>query len=93
MIRRGEASFAFGYLAYYMAFGVFMPYWSAHLTDLGRSASAIGVVLAIFNTVRIGSPLVGGWLVDRARERKRVLLVGASLAALAAARKARAKFV
>ena len=85
MIRRGEASFAFGYLAYYMAFGVFMPYWSAHLTDLGWSASAIGVVLAIFNTVRIGSPLVGGWLVDRARERKRVLLVGASLAALAAA--------
>jgi PPP family 3-phenylpropionic acid transporter len=84
MIRRGEASFAFGYLAYYMAFGVFMPYWSAHLTRLGWSASAIGVVLAIFNTVRIGSPLVGGWLVDRAQERKRVLMVGAGLAALAA---------
>jgi PPP family 3-phenylpropionic acid transporter len=84
MIRRGEASIAFGYLAYYMAFGVFMPYWSAHLTYLGWSASAIGMVLAVFNTVRIVSPLVGGWLLDAARERKHVLVVGAALAALAA---------
>jgi len=85
MMRRSEVPFAAGYLTYYMAFGVFMPYWSAHLTHLGFAATSIGAVLAIFNTVRIGSPLVGGWLVDRARERKHVLVGGAVLATLTAA--------
>ncbi len=84
MIRRGEAPFAAGYLAYYMAFGVFMPYWSAHLAHLGWTAASIGIVLAVFNTVRIVSPLVGGWLLDVAGERKRVLVIGATLACLSA---------
>jgi PPP family 3-phenylpropionic acid transporter len=85
VIRRGEGSFAAGYLAYYMAFGVFMPYWSAHLSHLGWTAGSIGVVLAIFNTVRIVSPLVGGWLLDVASERKWVLVIGAILACVCGA--------
>ncbi len=84
MIRRGETVFAAGYLTYYMAFGVFMPYWSAHLSRLGLAATAIGVVLAVFNTVRVVSPLVGGWLLDRATQPKRVLVIGALLACLTA---------
>lgn len=85
MIRRRDLGFAFGYLTYYLAFGVFLPYWSVHLIGLGFAATAVGGVLAVFNTVRIVSPLVGGWWLDRAVERKHVLVTGAALATVAAA--------
>lgn len=84
MIRRSDIPFAAGYLTYYTAFGVFVPYWSAHLAGQGLAATAIGGVLAIFNTVRIVAPLIGGWWIDRAAERKWVLVAGAVLAGLTA---------
>jgi len=84
VIRRADRPFAAAYLTYYAAFGVFMPYWSAHLAGLGLAATAIGGVLAIFNTVRIVSPLIGGGWVDRAAERKWVLVAGAVLAGVTA---------
>src|SRR5713226_848861 len=48
----------------------------------GGSAEALGMVLAAYGIPRVGSMLLGGWLSDRLRPRRVMLLVGI-LAALA----------
>jgi len=84
-VRAGERALAVGYLAYYTSFGVYMPFWSAHLAQLGLSASAIGMALAMYNAARIIAPLGGGWLLDHARDRRALLWVLSGGALVAAA--------
>ena len=82
-MRRGEFALGAGYFAYFGAVGVFQPYWPAHLQALGYSASAIGVLMAVFSAVRVVGPMGSAWLADHLDDRRPLLLASAVLACAA----------
>ncbi|MFO0335690.1 MAG: MFS transporter [Pseudomonadota bacterium] len=78
-MRRGEFALGAGYFAYFGAVGVFQPYWPSHLQALGYSASAIGVLMAVFSAVRVVGPMGSAWLADHLPDRRPLLLASAIL--------------
>jgi PPP family 3-phenylpropionic acid transporter len=64
------AGFYFFYFAY---LGAFAPYFSLYLDELGFSASAIGVLLALPQLMRIVAPHLWGYLADVSAQRVRWL--------------------
>jgi PPP family 3-phenylpropionic acid transporter len=78
-VRRGEFALGAGYFAYFGAVGVFQPYWPSHLQALGYSASAIGVLMAVFSAVRVVGPMGSAWLADHLPDRRPLLLASAIL--------------
>jgi PPP family 3-phenylpropionic acid transporter len=87
-VRRGEVALGAGYFAYFAAVGVFQPYWPLRLAALGLSAAGIGLMLALFNAVRVVGPLATAWLADHRADRRgliRLLALAAAAAGLALA--------
>jgi PPP family 3-phenylpropionic acid transporter len=83
-VRRGGLALGAGYFALFATVGVFQPYWPMHLSTLGFSAATIGVLLGLFNAVRVASPLATAVLADRMMDR-RPLMVALGVGMLAAA--------
>lgn len=79
---RGErARLGGGYLWYYAALGVFVPYWPLYLAGRGLDAVQIGLVMGIFAGARIvGPPLYAHWA-DRSGRPLGLLRVAAVAAA------------
>jgi PPP family 3-phenylpropionic acid transporter len=83
-VKRGGLALGAGYFAFFATVGVFQPYWPAHLSALGFSAATIGVLLGLFNAVRVASPLVTAVFADRMTDR-RPLMVALGFGMLASA--------
>lgn len=71
------------YFLYFGLLGALVPYWSLYLKDLGFSAAAIGLLMAIPQLTKIGAPNLWGWLADRSGQRLRIIRTGNLLAAIA----------
>ncbi len=71
------------YFLYFGLLGTLVPYWSLYLKDLGFSAAAIGLLMAIPQLTKIGAPNLWGWLADRSGQRLRIIRTGNLLAAIA----------
>lgn len=84
-MRQGEVALAAGYFAYFAAVGVFQPYWPVRLAALGLSAAGIGLMLALFNAVRVVGPLATAWLADHRADRRGLIRLLALAAAAAGA--------
>ena len=70
------------YFLYFGLLGTLVPYWSLYLKDLGFSAAAIGLLMAIPQLTKIGAPNLWGWLADRSGQRLRIIRAGNLLAAV-----------
>lgn len=70
------------YFLYFGLLGTLVPYWSLYLKDLGFSAAAIGLLMAIPQLTKIGAPNLWGWLADRSGQRLRIIRTGNLLAAI-----------
>lgn len=71
-----------GFYFWYFGFiGLWAPYWSLYLKDLGFSPARIGELLALSHVVRLIAPTFWGWLADRSG-RRMALVRGVCLAAL-----------
>lgn len=57
------------YFIYYVAVGVFVPYWPLYLHGLGYSPAQIGMALAATGLVRVATPVGWGWIMDRSGRR------------------------
>ena len=53
------------YALFFAALGIFVPYLSVYLRDLGFSGLEIGEIMAALMATRILSPIFWGWLADR----------------------------
>jgi MFS transporter, PPP family, 3-phenylpropionic acid transporter len=73
---------AAGYFAYFLAIGVFTPYWSVWLAAQGHSALVIGQLAALVALLRVVGPFAVAWAFDHAQSRQR-WLVGCTCLALA----------
>lgn len=71
------------YFLYFGLLGTLVPYWSLYLKDLGFSAAAIGLLMALPQLTKIGAPNLWGWLADRSGQRLRIIRAGNLLAAIA----------
>ena len=84
MVGGGDWAIAAGYFAYFGAIGIFQPFFPVHLAALGLSAFDIGLVLAVWNALRVLSPLGIAWFADRHADRRPLLAAFACAGALAA---------
>jgi PPP family 3-phenylpropionic acid transporter len=57
------------YGVYYATVGAFIPYWPLYLSQIGYSAAQIGAAFALLGLVRIATPVIWGWLMDRSGRR------------------------
>lgn len=72
-----------GYYFFYFAFiGVFSPYFSLYLQDLGFSAWDIGLLMSQMQLMRLVGPYVWGWLADRGRQRLSIIRLAGLLSLL-----------
>lgn len=63
-----------GFYFWYFGFiGLWAPYWSVYLNDLGFSPARIGELLALSHVVRLIAPTFWGWLADRTGQRMRLV--------------------
>jgi PPP family 3-phenylpropionic acid transporter len=70
------------YFAYFAFVGAFVPFFPLYLADRGLRAEQIAAVLALPQLARIFAPGFWGWLADRCRVRRAVVVL--SCVALAA---------
>jgi MFS transporter, PPP family, 3-phenylpropionic acid transporter len=68
------------YFFYFATLGVYLPYWSLYLKDLGFTAEAIGSLAAILIGTKIVAPNLWGWLADHTGRRMTVIRAGSFLA-------------
>lgn len=61
------------YFAYCTFVGAFAPYWSLYLKSLAFSAFQIGVLMSLFQVMRIFAPNLWGWLADHTGHRVRIV--------------------
>lgn len=76
------------YYFFYFAFiGVFSPYWTLYLQQLGFDARQIALLMSLLMVMRIFAPTAWGWLADRSGRRRWIVWLSAdlSLTALAGA--------
>ena len=71
------------YFAYFVAAGVFLPYFSAYLFDRGLDARAVGALFAALTVTKLVTPWLWGYAADRTGSRKRVVCVASAGALLA----------
>lgn len=70
------------YFFYYAFVGMFSPYWSLYLKSIHFDAIEIGILMSIQPVMRMFAPALWGWLADHWGERRRVVVMAASLSAL-----------
>ena len=71
------------YFLYFGLLGTLVPYWSLYLKNLGFSAVAIGLLMAVPHLTKVVAPNLWGWLADRTGARLRIIRLGNLAAALA----------
>ncbi|MCS3904553.1 PPP family 3-phenylpropionic acid transporter [Methylohalomonas lacus] len=70
------------YFFYFATLGVFLPYWSLYLEDIGFGAGAIGTLTALLVGTKMVAPNVWGWLADHTGQRMRIIRLGSLLACI-----------
>ncbi len=73
------------YFAYFIYIGIFSPYFSLYLQSLGQSASAIGMLLAGMQTMRLIAPTLWAGAADRRGRHAGLLRIALSLVVVVAA--------
>ena len=68
---------AFFYFSYFAAIGIYVPYWTLYLRDLGLSSLQIGTLYSIPSLARIIVPPLVGYFADRFNQRRSLLIVAA----------------
>ncbi|MCK6437037.1 MFS transporter [Rivihabitans pingtungensis] len=74
--------FAGFYFCYFSFVGVTSPYWGLYLASLGLTPWAIAVLASMPSLARVTAPGFWGWLADRHGQRRRLVRLTTSLAAL-----------
>ncbi len=70
------------YFFYFATLGVFLPYWSLYLEDIGFGAGAIGTLTALLVGTKMVAPNLWGWLADHTGQRMRIIRLGSLLACI-----------
>jgi MFS transporter, PPP family, 3-phenylpropionic acid transporter len=65
------------YFSYFAAIGIYVPYWTLYLRDLGLSSLQIGTLYSIPSLCRIIVPLLVGYFADRFNRRRSLLILAA----------------
>ena len=65
------------YFSYFAAIGIYVPYWTLFLRDLGLSSLQIGTLYSIPSLARIIVPPLVGYFADRFNQRRSFLIVAA----------------
>lgn len=65
------------YFSYFAAIGIYVPYWTLYLRDLGLSSLQIGTLYAIPSLCRIIVPPLSGYFADRFNRRRSLLIIAA----------------
>lgn len=69
------------YFVYFLALGVFVPYWSLYLQHVAHfSPAQIGELMAVFMASKIVAPFVWGWLADHYGHRLRIIRLASGAA-------------
>ncbi len=68
------------YFFYFATLGVFLPYWSLYLKDIGFGAGAIGILTAMLVGTKMVAPNLWGWLADHTGRRLGIIRMGSFLA-------------
>ncbi len=76
-----SARLALFYAGYFLAVGVQLPFWPVWLAGRGLSAAEIGALLALSQWVKVGANPLLGAMADRARDRRRFMVLLAVAAA------------
>jgi PPP family 3-phenylpropionic acid transporter len=71
------------YLFYFAALGALLPYWALYLHALGFSATAIGVLMALFMATKVIAPNLWAWLADVSGRRMPAVRLASLAATLA----------
>ncbi len=72
-----------GFYFFYFAFvGAMAPFWGLYLQSLAFSAFQIGVLMSLFQVMRIFAPSAWGWLADYLGRRVLIVQICASLSLL-----------
>lgn len=71
------------YFVYFLALGVFVPYWSLYLQHVAQfSPAQIGELMAVFMASKVVAPFAWGWLADHYGQRLRLIRLASGLALL-----------
>jgi PPP family 3-phenylpropionic acid transporter len=70
------------YLFFFIALGVFVPYWSLYLQYLQFSSAEIGELTALAMASKIIAPYLLGWLADHRGQRLGIIRIAAFLSAV-----------
>jgi MFS transporter, PPP family, 3-phenylpropionic acid transporter len=65
------------YFSYFAAIGIYVPYWTLYLRDLGLSSLQIGTLYSIPSLCRIIVPPLIGYVADRFNQRRSLLIMAA----------------
>jgi len=72
-----------GFYFFYFAFvGAMAPFWGLYLKSLDFNAFEIGVLMSLFQVMRIFAPNAWGWLADHLGRRVLIVQIAASLSLL-----------
>jgi MFS transporter, PPP family, 3-phenylpropionic acid transporter len=66
------------YFSYFAAIGIYVPYWTLYLRDLGLSSLQIGTLYSIPSLCRIIVPPLVGYFADRFNRRSLFLILAAA---------------
>ena len=77
----GAARLSAFYFAYFAFVGAFVPFFPLYLADRGLQAQQIATVLALPQLARIFAPGFWGWLADRWRARRAVVVLSCAVLA------------
>ncbi len=69
------------YFFYFASLGVFLPYWSLYLKDIGFNAAQIGEMSALMVGTKIIAPNIWGWVADHTGRSLRVIRAASFFAA------------
>jgi len=81
-IARSATSVRLAYFMVFLSAGVWLPYMPLYLSSLGLDGWQVGVLGALAPGIRWMSAIVLGWLADRHRIRRRLLVATAAVGSL-----------
>ena len=60
---------SFFYFIYFSVFGIYLPYWTLYLSDLGMTPAEVGELLAIVIGTKFFASYIWGWISDHTASR------------------------
>jgi PPP family 3-phenylpropionic acid transporter len=70
------------YFFYYAFIGMFAPYWSLYLQSLHFNMVDISILMSVQPMMRMLAPNLWGWLADHTGNRRKIVIIAASLSAI-----------